>query len=681
MGTSAFQQGTKIYFENKYYVLLRKVTDEIWQLEDCSNKRICEYTDNQLRNFYSTGQLTFVNFKSMCGQLNDNQNYLHITDEQFEQAKIRRSYVIATLSTPNTLEKLTPVIREIWEKIGKPDTAPNASTIFRWKTKYIKAGNDFTSLIDRHDMKGNRSTRYPQEVIEIVQQAIDTIYLTLERKTIQDIIDQVKVVTGNENLLRPITLKLPLPTRSLVKSMIEAIPAFDRYAARHGRTEAIKRFRSVLAHRTTLAPLERAEIDHTPLDLIVIDDNTSLPLGRPWATVCIDDYTRCILGIYISFEPPSYLTVAHCLKDAFCPKVNLNEKYPTIINCWGAHGVMRELVVDNGTEFHSKSLENACFKLGIEIHYSPRKTAWFKGKIERFLGTLNNSIAHGTPGTTFSNIFEKEEYDPSKHAVVRMRKLNEIVRQWIVDVYHQRPHRTLKAPPAVVWQTSIQPEDILLPDDLSQLDAILGRSEQRSLTHKGIEINNLFYNSSELTNLRRRFGDKLDVEIRVDDSNLGFIHVLSPDKTCIFKVTALFFEYADGLSNWQHRVCRRFAANQLKKYDCTSWLQAKEDIRKLIEEEFMHKKNKTRSRIARFKSKPVTDEQPVVTVNTYSPPPPAVAKKKEKEKPLISTDIPDDFPDPQLRPKKKFEAVYRQRSPRLILEDQSDSSESRLPDD
>ena len=77
MGTSALQQGTKIHFENNYYVLLRKVTDEIWQLEDCSTKRIHEYTDNQLRSFYANGQLTFVNSNAICGQSNDNQNYLH----------------------------------------------------------------------------------------------------------------------------------------------------------------------------------------------------------------------------------------------------------------------------------------------------------------------------------------------------------------------------------------------------------------------------------------------------------------------------------------------------------------------------------------------------------------------------------------------------------------------------
>lgn len=64
--------------------------------------------------------------------------------------------------------------------------------------------------------------------------------------------------------------------------------------------------------------------------------------------------------------------------------------------------------LDDGAEFDSDSLKAACMALGIEIRYAPRKTPWFKGKIERFLGTLNASLLHGTPGTASSNIFEKD---------------------------------------------------------------------------------------------------------------------------------------------------------------------------------------------------------------------------------------------------------------------------------
>jgi hypothetical protein len=59
-----------------------------------------------------------------------------------------------------------------------------------------------------------------------------------------------------------------------------------------------------------------------------------------------------------------------------------------------------------------------------------------------------------------------------------MSLLQEIVRKWIVDVYHQRPQCTLKIPPAIAWKSSIKTEDIQLTVDMVQIDAILGRTEQ-----------------------------------------------------------------------------------------------------------------------------------------------------------------------------------------------------------
>ena len=130
----------------------------------------------------------------------------------------------------------------------------------------------------------------------------------------------------------------------------------------------------------------------------------------------------------------------------------------------------------------------------------------------------------------------------------------------------------------------------------------LGKREERVLSHKGIELNGLQYNSPELTRLRRQHGDKLKVEIRVTASDLGHIMVLSPDKTEAFQVRCLSFDYANGLSEWQHKVCKRFAARELPTYDPAAWLEAKDRIRTLIEVEFMSKKQRTNAKSARFKN-------------------------------------------------------------------------------
>ena len=612
MGTSVFQKETVVEIDGKAYRLKRKVDDHVWQIEELKTGRILEKTIDELLGLYANQALVFINSKTDRALPAGSNTHREVPDELWAEAKLRRFCVNTILELPSTQRVVKDAVDTAWKAAGFTKKPPHPVTVIGWKSAYIRAGKDITALVAQPSKRGNRRRRISNQLEAIISSAVDSVYMTRERKTLQDTLDKAILLAKAENRLLPDTLKLGMPTRRMVWRFIDKIPAFDRCAARYGQSAANKKFRSVLGHRVTARALDRAEIDHTPLDMFVVDDATALPLGRPWLTVCIDDFTRCILGVNIGFEPPSYLTVARCLRHSFLPKSNLRETYPTIQNAWNAYGVMRSLVVDNGQEFHSKSLEVACLSLGIEIHYAARKTPWFKGKVERFQGTLNRAVAHGQPGTTFSNILDKDDYVSADHAVVSLSKLKEIVHLWIADVYHQKPHRALMISPDVAWTSTVAPEDIPLPDDLDRLDAILGRPESRRLTHKGVEIGGLFYNSHELTSLRMKLGDKLDVEVRIDDGDIGQVIVLAPDQATLFKVPALNSVYAKGLTEWQHRVCKRYALREFQKHDPTSWLEAKEKIAQMIRDEFMWKKQKTRSKIARYQtsaSSPLTGQE------------------------------------------------------------------------
>ena len=601
MSTSYFAKGSVIEIEGRPHELIGKIDKTTWQLSELQTRRIKEFTDDALRKAYSSGSLRFPTKDPFGAVERQRSSRVDFSETQWQGAKIRRAYVMAILDMPGHKPTIRPIIDQTWEKLREPVKPPGASSVLRWKKRFINSGRDITALIERDDMKGNSKSRYPRDVTEIVQKAIDAKFLTKERGTVQDALDKAKVEVRKENELRPDSMWLPRPTRRLVSRMIENIPAFDRCAARYGRQAALKRYRWVKGHHISTAPLERVEIDHTQMDIMVVDEAAGLPLGRPWLTVCIDMFTRCIIGVYIGFEPPSYLTVARCLKQAITPKNWIGEQYKGIKNTWSAHGVMQVLVVDNGREFHSQSLENACYSLGIEIIYSPRRTPWFKPYVERVIGTLNRGVAHGVPGTTFSSIVERDDYDPAKHAVVRYSVLKEAIFKWIVDVYHQRPHRSLGTSPAAMWESSIAPEDIPLADDPMRLDAILGASETRTLTHKGIELYGLYYNSPQLSELRRSVAEKLEVEVRIDPSDLGKIIVIGPGNGELYSVPALRADYASGLSLWQHKVCKRYAAREFERYSPESWLEAKEQISQMMHAEFHRRKIKTRAKMARFK--------------------------------------------------------------------------------
>jgi putative transposase len=209
---------------------------------------------------------------------------------------------------------------------------PGWVSVYRWKTRFLQSKSDIRALVDNASSKGNRTSRYSSVVTSLCQEAISAKYLKRERNTIQETFEDASLRVMKENELRPDSDKLPMATRRLITRLIAGIPQFEKYSARYGHDAALKKFRFVKGHRVTTAPLERAEIDHTHLDLFVVDDRTSLPLGRPYVTACIDSYTRCILGIYVGFDPPSYQSVAACLQDLCLAKIRSRPERNQILN-------------------------------------------------------------------------------------------------------------------------------------------------------------------------------------------------------------------------------------------------------------------------------------------------------------------------------------------------------------
>lgn len=654
--------------DGREYQMKQEVTQGLWQVQEVRTGRIHEFSIQELQRHYSDGKLVFMEDAEKAAKTKEafkekSKKVSHQTEaSEWEKAKIRRMYVKAVEYLPCTAALMKASIKEVWGKLNKDrnesevDKAPNWTTVARWKKKYLANGKDAFALVDEHHHKGNRSDRYDTDVINIASDCIDKIYMQRERKTIEDTVEETVVMVTRENKQRTKADQLPLPTRRLIRRLIDLIPAFDRCAARYGRIAANRIYRSKLKHLVTKKALESAEIDHTKLDLFVIDDESHIPLGRPWLTICIDSHTRCILGIYIGFEPPSYLTVGKCLKHAFLPKADLQKQFPEIRNPWEAHGVMEQLFVDNGMEFHSISLEKACFAFGVEIIYTPRKRPWFKGKIERFNRSINEGVSHGILGTTFSNIFEKDDYDPSKHAVVTLSTLRLIIHKWIADYYHQKPHRSLdEQMPAAVWASSINPEDIAMAHNPAELDMLLGRTvPDKRVTHKGIEINNLLYNSPELMQLRRQYGEDLTVEIRLDESDVGHLYVILKDHQGYLEVPALNQEYASGLTLWLHDICRSYAKRHFNKADIYSYALAKTEIREIVENELKLKRKKSNAKVARYndtnqqsatkdtaksgneKAAKVGNKKPAISSNSDKP---VVARVRPSYAPIIEQRI------------------------------------------
>lgn len=607
MSRAYLRAGASLQVDAQPYRIERQCRDGTWVLRNLKTERALELSTESIYGAYAENRLVFdlppLRRLVDARQRRTPQLPPNLDDKQLQAAQMRLAYVRAAQGIPATRSKLEAVIDDVWQATAQPrPPKPSWTSVYRWSRAY-RATQSPASLVAATSDRGNRRPRFPIDVEHICEEVIDDVYLTLERPTVEHALNVSKARVRQENRLRSSVEQLPLPSRKLLERMLAQIPERDRYRARHGFEATRRRYRSALHQRQTEAPLERAEMDHTRMNVFVVDDETGIPLGRPWLTILIDDFTRVVLGYCISFEPPSRATVAKCLRHAFMPKVDLHQRFPDLEHDWEPHGVVAELVVDGGVEFHSDELQGVCFELNIEQHFSPRKTPWFKGKVERFMGTVNRGTTIVAPGKTFDGIVEREDYDPKQHAVLTMSTLEHIVVKWVVDVYHQKPHRTLHCSPMEMWRQHIQPEDIGLMHDPMRFDAILGGAAQRVLTHKGIEFAGLSYNSPDLANFRRTYGARLNVEIRYDRSDLGSIIVLHPESRMPYRVPCLRPDYAQGLTEWQHEVCKRYARRLGRGNDVDAWVDALLVISELVSKELKlgRKKSRGGDRLARWR--------------------------------------------------------------------------------
>ena len=190
---------------------------------------------------------------------------------------------------------------------------------------------------------------------------------------------------------------------------------------------------------------------------MLIDDKTGQAIGRPTITVIIDCYTRTIVGFYVGWEAESFTTFVAAMRNALQPKLYVRDLYPVIQRKWHNVGPPEVIAVDNHSAYVSEDCKAACAALGINLQYTPVLKPWYRPIIERFFNTLTHKTFQRVPGTTFSNIFERNgEIPPETIAVATLDELRMMVTRWIVDEYHYTPHRGIKTAPALLLEESMR---------------------------------------------------------------------------------------------------------------------------------------------------------------------------------------------------------------------------------
>lgn len=609
MSAHRFSVGTQFQWQDKLYEVKRLLAGSRVNLQEMASGETQTLPFATLLRALFANEITFLQDGR---EIQQPTPYIDLSDcppHLVEIARYRLSVIEPLLALPTQGRKkaIRQYVERANEKRSDPTTqlwgAISVASVYRWLKAYQQSHHDLRSLLPATEKRGGGGqTRMIAEVEQIVRSVIDDHYYVRVRRTIDYLYHEIVLRLTEENKHRPPTEQLPLPSRATVARRITALDTEGKIVAKRGRLAARRELTQYGQGPRPTMPLERVEIDHTKTDIVVVDEEDMMPLGRMNLTFCLDVTTRYPLGYYIGFEPPSYLSVMECLYHAIQPKENVPTKYDTEHD-WLAYGIPSTLIIDNGKEFIGRDLQDACQLLGITLERMPVRMPEFKGTVERMFGTLNSGLFHTLPGTTFSNISQRGDYNSLKYACLTLESLNKMIHLYLLDIYAESFHRGLQAIPAQSWGEMTQDGFFpRVPASGEELLILLGRVEYRTVQPYGIEIHSLRYNCPELTLLRTRMKHEADkqVKLKYHPGDLSRIHAYDPFEKKYIEVPALAQEYTQGLSLWKHRVIRNYVLSQQQRVDIVALGRAQRKIQEIVESNVSRKKLSTRSKIARW---------------------------------------------------------------------------------
>lgn len=461
--------GTAVFYRGRRHVICQESSDFVTvMLSDPESGKIFQATISELSPF-SEKPLSKIN------------DLATIPADDLKEAERKYNIITPLLSMQGHTKA---DVREVAEKhhVG-------ISTLYRWIQEYERVSR--VSIFVRRPRSDTGRIRLVKAVEDVLTDCIRGHYLNQQKKKPAKVIQEVAMLCRKLNL-KP-------PHANTIRNRIKKLNAYEKKKAREGSKAARDTYAQTKGHFPGADfPLSVVQVDHTPVDIILVDDISRQPIGRPWLTLLVDVFSRMVLGFYISFDPPGNLSLGLCLTHAFLPKETWLSKF-SIETPWPCWGLPRTIHADNAKEFRGKMLTMACKEYGIDIEWRPVATPHYGAHIERLLGTLNGEI-HNAPGTTFSNPAERGEYDANNQSAMSLTEFEKWFTILCVEAYHQRPHSELGMSPVAKWHEGIigtkkSPGTGIPPriTDEFRLKLDLMPFETRTVQHYGIVWDHIEY--------------------------------------------------------------------------------------------------------------------------------------------------------------------------------------------
>ncbi|KAB7890287.1 Mu transposase C-terminal domain-containing protein [Poseidonibacter ostreae] len=552
--------GTKISYKEQNYLILNYLDFESIIVEDINTKekKIVKIQDLENEN---------------------KKDFLYIgviTDKEWEEAKQRLKIIKPLIFIDRKKEEVIKMAEE---------NNLHVSTLYRW-IKLYEESTLLSSLVPKKTLRGGKGkTRTKEEVELIIKKTIEEQYLHKQKLTPRQVYNEIRRKCHNADITAP--------HENTIRNRIKQISNERKIETRESRRTADRQYRNtdgVFPEGTY--PLDVIQIDHTPMDIIIVDEEYRQPIGRPYLTIAIDVYSRMIMGYYISLEAPSYFSVSQCLTNMLVPKEKYLREYKVEGN-WNIWGIPREIHLDNAQEFKGYELQRVCEEIGISIQWRPVARPQFGGHIERLIGTSMKEV-HTIPGTTFSNIQQRGDYNSEKESALTLYELEQWMCEFIVNVYHKRIHNTINMSPERKYELGIFGDDDNigkgLPEKIENEDYLkisLLPSNERTIQQHGVVIEKIQYYENSLRRWIKAKDEKGNARkflFKYDPRDISQIWFFDPDIKDFFSIPYKNLTYP-AISQWELKAIKRYLDEKnIHAYDETIIFKAYNRMQQIKED-------------------------------------------------------------------------------------------------
>jgi transposase InsO family protein len=420
------------------------------------------------------------------------------------------------------------------------------STLQRLRLSYEKRGA--WGLVD-HRSAPRPGARTDKRVIEAIEKAVG---------------EETDESTGTVDRLRRRVEKILEDDGTDPAAVMPARATFYRLAARadsgkhafgsaRSRRSQAKTPGGPYGTVTAARPGEWTQIDSTPLDVRVVLDNGMT--DRAELTWIIDIATRTIpaavlrtstraadaallLARSMTPEPmrPGWPDALRMSRSVL-PHRRLTDIDRRLADAAARPVIVPETIVcDHGRVYMSQAFRGACRAMGITLQPSHEGSPWEKGTVETSFSAVGTLFAQYVAGYTGSSV-ENRGKDPDGDAAWSMAELQDLLDEWTVTTWNNRPHDGLSHP--LMPGRALTPNEMYaaLVETAGYVPVPLAASDYvellpvtwRKINAYGVKIGNRTYDCRALTPYRRQHSGvgarKGSWEVRFDPHDITRVWV------------------------------------------------------------------------------------------------------------------------------------------------------------